>query len=230
MKRYPGLRQWQRAYGVGPLPGHILHVELLGRFICKFLGLFWEPWALGSLCPHPPLPQAFWSCGSHTFAGHWSEQACSNTDWQPHPRNFWFKSPGVAPDLHNQQVPNLMLLVCRIDCCPRGNSFLASWPEQTISVFLKGLGASQRKGSFFFFFQILNKESRKRSNRGLLEEIMAGLSLLGLLGTRLPGSLPQVPALAPASRNSGPHDQCLSKTMVPSRTEHHPGCAVWYSS
>lgn len=28
MTRHPGLRQWQRAYGVGPLPRHVLHVEL----------------------------------------------------------------------------------------------------------------------------------------------------------------------------------------------------------
>lgn len=229
MTRHPGLRQWQRAYGVGPLPRHVLHVELLARFHLQVLwALLRTLSAVLSLPPPTTAPSLLELRFSHLFAGHWSEQACSNTDWQPHPWNFWFKSPGVAPDLHNQQVPNLMLLVCGIDCRPRGNSFLASWPEQTISVFLKGLGASQRKGSFFP--QILNKESIKRSNRGLLEEIMAVLSLLGLLGTRLPGSLPQVSTLAPASRNSGPHDQCLSKTMVSSRTEHHPGCAVWYSS
>lgn len=135
----------------------------------------WTPWqihlqVLGALLrtlssglPLPPpttAPSLLELRFSH-FSGHWSEQACSNTDWQPHPRNFWFKSPGVAPDLHNQQVPNLMLLVCRIDCCPRENSFLVSWPEQTISVFLKGLGASQRKGSFFFFFRFWTKKVEK---------------------------------------------------------------------
>lgn len=55
---------------------------------------------------------------------------------------------------------------------------------------------------------------------------MADLALRSLPVTRLPrGS-----ALAPASRNSEAHDQSPSKTVVPSRTGHHPGCAIHYSS